>query len=100
MRGPEPHRGADDLHPGHCTLARDSNSDLQLSVDRGAEYPAIFAAVGYFAEVANAKVDVEQVESLMASPNPDDEPADVFVEETVQRLLTLVGLPSPEEFPG
>lgn len=51
-------------------------------------------------DVANAEVDAERVEALMASSNPDDEPADAFVEEAVQRLLALAGLPSPEELPA
>ncbi len=36
----------------------------------------------------------------MASDSEDDEPEDDFVEETVDRLLDLVGLPLPEGMPS
>jgi hypothetical protein len=36
----------------------------------------------------------------MASDKEDDEPVDVFVEETVERLLDLLGLPLPEGMPS
>ena len=51
-------------------------------------------------QVHGREVDPDDVLALMASDNPDDEPEDVFVEETVDRLLNLIGLPSPEGMPA
>lgn len=51
-------------------------------------------------EVTGVEVEAARIESLMASSDPDDESADVFVEMTVQRLLALAGLPSPDDLPG
>jgi hypothetical protein len=46
------------------------------------------------------EVGPADVLALMASDNEDDEPEDVFVEETVDRLLDLLVLPLPEGMPS
>ena len=70
--------------------------------DEAASEPVDAAAeasgfVGWIREVNGRDVDPASVEALLASPNPDDDPVDVFVEETVEKLLDLVGLPLPKE---
>ncbi|WP_369137230.1 hypothetical protein [Modestobacter versicolor] len=45
-------------------------------------------------------VDWRDVAALLAPDDEDADPEDVFVEETVQRLLELAGLPVPEELVG
>ena len=62
------------------------------AVDTGTE-SAAFAE--WAREAAGAEVDPAEVEQLMASPEGAP-PADVPVEETVARLLTLAGLPTPD----
>jgi len=46
-------------------------------------------------EAGGAQVDPAQVQKLMASPNGAP-PEDEVVEQTVERLLALAGLPLPE----
>lgn len=46
--------------------------------------------------VLSADVDPARIEALMA-PESVEEPLDVFVEDTVLRLLTLLGLPKPDD---
>jgi hypothetical protein len=46
-------------------------------------------------EAAAREADPDDVRALMASPDGAP-PTDVFVEETVVRLLDLVGLPAPD----
>jgi hypothetical protein len=46
-------------------------------------------------EAAGREVDPADVQGLMASPDGAP-PKDDFVEETVERLLELAGLPAPE----
>ena len=43
------------------------------------------------------EVDPRDVAALLASDDEDDDPEDLFVEETVRRLLELTGVPVPEE---
>ena len=66
-------------------------------VDRAAEAEGF---VQWVRQVHGREVDPDDVLALMASDNPDDEPEDVFVEETVDRLLNLIGLPFPEGMPA
>ncbi|MCV2393902.1 hypothetical protein OEB99_06245 [Actinotalea sp. M2MS4P-6] len=58
------------------------------------------AAAGAFSSWARAELGVEvasaAVESLLASNDAEAEPEAVFVEETVEELITLLGLPLPE----
>ncbi|MDP9441419.1 MAG: hypothetical protein M3P34_04410 [Actinomycetota bacterium] len=53
-------------------------------------------------DVHGRDVDPADVLALMAadSDEDDDEPEDAFVEDTVDRLLGLVGLPLPEGMPS
>ena len=66
-------------------------------VDRAAEAEGF---VQWVQQVHGREVDPDDVLALIASDNPDDEPEDVFVEETVDRLLNLIGLPLPEGMPA
>ena len=50
-------------------------------------------------QVHGRDVDPADVLALMASESEDDESEEDFVEETVDRLLHLVGLPLPEGMP-
>jgi hypothetical protein len=61
-------------------------------VDTAAE-SAGFAA--WAREAAGADVDAAEVERLLASPEGAPPAPDVPVEETVERLLGLAGLPAP-----
>jgi hypothetical protein len=47
-------------------------------------------------EAGGREADPADVQRLMASPDGAPPPADIPVEETVERLLALVGLPAPE----
>jgi hypothetical protein len=62
-------------------------------VDTAAEAEAFAAWAG---EAGGRAADPADIQRLMASPEGAPPPADVPVEETVQRLLELVGLPAPE----
>jgi len=69
--------------------------------DDGASAPVDTAAEARgFAEwvrrVQGRDVEPAAVEELMAVDDESDEPEDAFVEETVERLLVLAGLPLPE----
>jgi hypothetical protein len=69
--------------------------DASAPVDTSAE------AAGFARWVLDAEgrdVDTDEVQGLMASPSGAP-PADEFVEQTVERLLTLAGLPLPD-WPG
>jgi hypothetical protein len=62
-------------------------------VDREAE------ALGFarwVERVSGRRIDPRDVEELMAPDDEETEPEDEFVEETVERLLTLAGLPLPQ----
>lgn len=48
-------------------------------------------------QVKGRDVDPAAIERLLASAASDAEPQDVFVEETVEKLLVLCGLPLPDE---
>jgi hypothetical protein len=61
-------------------------------VDTAAEAEG-FAA--WAREAGGRDVDPVDVQQLMASPEGAPPPADVPVEETVERLLRLAGLPAP-----
>jgi hypothetical protein len=61
-------------------------------VDTAAEAEG-FAA--WAREAGGRDVDPVEVQQLMASPEGAPPPADVPVEETVERLLRLAGLPAP-----
>lgn len=66
--------------------------DASAPVDTSAE------AAGFARWVLDAEgrdVDTEEVQGLMASPSGAP-PADEFVEQTVERLLALAGLPLPD----
>ena len=68
-----------------------------LPADRRAE------ALGFAAWVQQAlghELDPAQVERLMAPGDEDAEPEDDFVEETIEKLLLLAGLPLPPELAG
>jgi hypothetical protein len=63
-------------------------------VDTEAESEA-FAA--WVREATGTEIDPADVQRLMASPDGAPPPADVeVVEETVERLLALAGLPAPD----
>jgi hypothetical protein len=47
--------------------------------------------------VTGREIDPGDVAALLAPDDEDAEPDDLFVEETVRRLLELAGLPVPEE---
>ena len=66
--------------------------DAASPVDTVAEAEG-FAA--WAREAAGREADPDDVRALMASPD-GAAPADVFVEETVVRLLDLVGLSAPD----
>lgn len=61
-------------------------------VDTAAEAEG-FAA--WAREAGGREIDPVEVQQLMASPEGAPPPADVPVEETVERLLRLAGLPAP-----
>ncbi|OMQ15838.1 hypothetical protein A7K94_0206660 [Modestobacter sp. VKM Ac-2676] len=46
------------------------------------------------------EVDPGEVAALLAPDDEDDDPEDLFVEQTVRRLLELTGVPVPEELTG
>ncbi len=67
------------------------------SVDREAE------AMGFAQwarQVHGRDIGAADILALMAPEDEDDEPEDDFVEETVDRLLDLIGLPLPEGMPS
>ncbi|MPQ98227.1 hypothetical protein GB931_09905 [Modestobacter sp. I12A-02628] len=79
---------------GYEPRAYFDDGDADPPVDRPA------AAAGFarwVREVEGREVDPARVEELLASGDPDDDPEDVFVEQTVERLLVLAGIPVPEE---
>jgi hypothetical protein len=47
--------------------------------------------------VTGHAIDPRDVTALLAADDEDAEPEDLFVEETVARLLQLAGLPVPED---
>lgn len=49
--------------------------------------------------VLGRDVDPGDVERLLPKDD-EDEPEDVFVENTVRRLLVLAGLPVPDDLPN
>jgi hypothetical protein len=61
-------------------------------VDRAVEARAFAKWVG---QVTGRDHSPDTFEELMASDDADAEPLDVFVEDTVQKLLELAGLPLP-----
>src|SRR4051794_8087936 len=63
-----------------------------IPVDTAAEALGFAPGVG---EATGTEVDPAEVQALMASPEGVP-PTDEFVEETLQRLCTLAGLPQPE----
>lgn len=57
--------------------------------------------LAHWARLATGReVDPEDVAALLAPDDEDDDPEDLFVEETVRRLLELTGVPVPEELTG
>ncbi|MCU1619383.1 MAG: hypothetical protein JWR28_188 [Modestobacter sp.] len=50
--------------------------------------------------VTGHAIDPRDVTALLAADDEDAEPEDLFVEETVARLLQLAGLPVPEDLSG
>lgn len=69
----------------------DEHAGPQVDVAREAAGLAEWARA-----MTGAEVDPADVERLAAPDDPDHEPQDVFVEETVGRLLALLGLPLPD----
>lgn len=69
----------------------DEDASPQLDVAQEAAALAAWAR-----STTGADVDQAAVERLAAPNDPGHEPEDVFVEETVTRLLLLLGLPLPE----
>jgi hypothetical protein len=67
--------------------------DSAAPVDTAAE-AAGFA--GWVRETTGSEIDPADAQRLMASPEGAPPAADVTVEETVERLLELVGLPAPD----
>jgi hypothetical protein len=63
-------------------------------VDTGAEARAF---AGWVRQVTGRDVGPDTFEELMPTAEADAEPVDVFVEDTVQKLLALAGLPLPRE---
>ena len=66
-------------------------------VDRAAEARAFS---DWVQQVTGRDLNPVTWEGLMASADADAEPVDVFVEETVRKLLTLAGLPLPSALTG
>jgi hypothetical protein len=66
-------------------------------VDRAVEARA-FAE--WVRQVTGREQSPETFEGLMAGDDADAEPLDVFVEDTVQKLLALAGLPLPSALAG
>ncbi|MFI5428737.1 hypothetical protein [Aeromicrobium sp. UC242_57] len=64
------------------------------AVDTDAEARALTA---WAADVRGVVVDPAVVRALLASPAVEDEAPDVFVEAALVRLLTVLGLPVPED---
>ena len=63
-------------------------------VDNGAEARGL----AHWALLATGReANPQDVAALLAPDDEDDEPEDLFVEETVRRLLELTGVPVPEE---
>jgi hypothetical protein len=67
--------------------------DSAVPVDTAAEAEGFTA---WAREVGGREADPADVQRLMASPDGAPPPADIPVEETVERLLGLVGLPAPD----
>ena len=70
--------------------------------DPDASAPADNAAeargLAHWARLATGRdVDPADVAALLAPDDEDADPEDLFVEDTVRRLLELLGLPVPEE---
>jgi hypothetical protein len=70
--------------------------------DPGASAPvdndAEARGLAHWAQVTTGRdVDPDQVAALLAPDDEDADPEDLFVEETVRRLLELTGVPVPEE---
>ena len=68
--------------------------DASAPVDAAAET----AGFARWAQLATGRVvDPQDVLPLLAPDDEDADPEDLFVEDTVTRLLELAGLPVPEE---
>jgi hypothetical protein len=67
--------------------------DSAVPVDTAVEAEGFTA---WAREVGGREADPADVQRLMASPDGAPPPADIPVEETVERLLGLVGLPAPD----
>lgn len=69
------------------------NESANAPVDVDAEAQAFATWVG---DVCGKQIATSDVQQLMANSDGGD-PDDIYVEDTVVRLLTLAGLPLPEE---
>ena len=78
---------------GTSPASTSTSADAADPVDT-ADEAAGFAA--WAREAGGREVDPAEVEQLMASPDGTPPPAEVPVEETVERLLALAGLPAPD----
>ena len=63
-------------------------------VDNAAEARGL---VAWTRQVTGRSIEPDDVAALLATDDEDADPEDLFVEETVVRLLELSGLPVPEE---
>ena len=68
--------------------------DASAPVDNAAEARAL---AGWARPATGREVDPDDVLALLAPDDEDADPEDLFVEETVRRLLELLGVPVPEE---
>lgn len=90
-----PHKGASGrFYLGDEPRIYFEDDSASTPVDR------IKEAVGFTTwarQVTGHDISPDSVLELLASGDPDDEPVDVFVEETVAKLLFLAGLPVPPD---
>jgi len=75
---------------------RDYFEDPRASADVDLEAQAVGLA-SWALTVAETEVDPNVIRSLLAKDSVE-EPMDVFVEETVVRLLESLGVPLPDDF--
>jgi len=68
--------------------------DASAPVDNAA---AAHGLAGWARTATHREVDPDDVLALLATDDEDADPEDLFVEETVRRLLELLGVPVPEE---